>query len=194
MAVSKLKNSRKSIDLSDYDFAVDKTRQKMILEDPYDGCVTIRLPGKNRKTANHELVLIPFMRKHNLKFQQVAIGQNKKKSKDFIMVFDNERLGLYNAQIRKYGNPPTPGFINSKGHTEKLMKIFNIALPKRTNEVIKVYFSLTPIIVNKKKQDYSACSIVFLKKISSLDQPKKARKRKYQKKKPAKKETKNNIL
>jgi hypothetical protein len=156
------------VNINDFDFSVDKS--KMFATELYDGSATIRLPGKNRRTANHELVLLPFFRKNKLKFQQVAIGMHKQKArKERIMVFDNEDLQAYNALIRKYGSPPVAGFVNSKGHVNKLMELLGVVLPVKPNQVTKIYFKLTPTKGKKGRPDYTTCLISLVKKMDTTE-------------------------
>jgi hypothetical protein len=153
----------KSINLTDFDFSVEQSR--FTSAEPHDGSVTIRLPGKNRKTANHELLFIPYFKKYNLKFKTVAIGKNKDKAKAPIVVFDQHSLASENATIRKYGD--TTGFINSKGHALKILDIFDINLRGRPDEVIKLYFKLQPTVISRNKLDYRICIISAMKVIKN---------------------------
>jgi hypothetical protein len=153
----------KSTILTDYDFAVDKTR--LTSSEPHDCSVTIRMPGKNRKTANHELVFIPYFKKYRVKFKTVAIGKNKKKKQTPIVVFDQHTLGQESATIRKYEK--IGGIVNSKGHALKILEIFKIAVPAEADEVIKVYFRLHPTLVNRTKKNYRICVISLMKVIKN---------------------------
>lgn len=173
MAVSK---TTPSINLKDFDFTVDRTRQKILSSSSYDGSATIRLPGKNRKTANHELMLLPFFRRNKLAFKKVAIGKNKSNT-NHILVFDNSDLEPDNAMIRAYGNPPRLGFVNSKGHVEKLFKLLGEALPKKVNQVAKIHFRLTPIKKGKNKVDHKTCIITDIKSATKQKPNKKVRKK-----------------
>lgn len=142
--------------MTDFDFTVDRARFANIVE-PHDGSVTIRMPGKNRKTANHELVFVPYFKKHKVKFKTVAIGKNKKKAQTPIVVFDQQDLGQQSAPIRKYEK--LGGIVNSKGHALKILEIFKIAIPAKPDEVIKVYFKLHPTVVSGKTLNYRICTI-----------------------------------
>ena len=154
----------KSIDLTDFDFTVDRTRFANIAE-PHDGSVTIRMPGKNRKTANHELVFVPYFKKYRVKFKTVAIGRNKKKTQTPIVVFDQHTLGHESATIRKYEK--LGGIVNSKGHALKILDIFKIAIPSRPDEIIKVYFKLHPTVVSGKTLNYRICTISLMRVIKN---------------------------
>lgn len=149
----------KPISLTDFDFSVAKSR--LTSSEPHDGSVTIRMPGKNRKTANHELVFIPYFKKYKLKFKTVAVGKNKKKMQAPIVVFDQHDLGQQNATIRKYER--IGGIVNSKGHALKILDIFKIDVPDRSDEVLKVYFRLQPTLVNQNKLNYRICHISLMK-------------------------------
>lgn len=151
----------KSITLTDFDFSVGKSR--LTSSEPHDGSVTIRMPGKNRKTANHELVFIPYFKKYKLKFKTVAVGKNKKKMQAPIVVFDQHTLGQQNATIRKYEK--IGGIVNSKGHALKILDIFKIDAPDRSDEVLKVYFRLHPTQVNQNKLNYRICHLSLMKVI-----------------------------
>lgn len=153
----------KSINFTDFDFMVDRTR--FTNNEPHDGSVTIRVPGKSRKTANHELVFVPYFKKHRVKFKTVAVGKNKKKTQPPIVVFDQHTLGQESAPIRKYEK--IGGIVNSKGHALKILEIFKIAIPAKANEVIKVYFKLHPTLVNRNKLNYRICTISLLKVIKN---------------------------
>ncbi|SRR6266566_1030558 len=153
-----------SINLTDFDFTVDRTRY-MNISEPHDGSVTIRMPGKNRKTANHELVFVPYFKKHKVKFQTVAIGRNKKKSQTPIVVFDQNTLDHENATIRKYDK--LGGIVNSKGHALKILEIFKIPVPSSMDEVIKVFFRLQPTIVTGDTLNYRICTISHMKTIKN---------------------------
>lgn len=155
--------SAKSINLTDFDFSVERPR--FTSAEPHDGSVTIRLPGKNRKTANHELQFTPFFKKHNLKFKTVAIGKNKEKDQASIVVFDQQELSAENANIREYGQ--SGGFINSKGHAMKVLDIFDVTLKGRPGEVIKLYFQLHPTMISRNKPDYRICLISAMKIIKN---------------------------
>lgn len=145
--------------LTDYDFTVNRPRTAN-LESP-DGTVTIRMPGKDRKTANHELVFLPYFKKHKLKFKTVAIGRSKKKKQTSIVAFDQTTLGQESAIIRKYQK--IGGIVNSKAHALKILEIFKIPIPSRADEVLKVYFRLQPTVVNRNKLNYHICNISLLK-------------------------------
>lgn len=157
----------KSINLTDFDFKVDRTRIMNITE-PHDGTVTIRMPGKNRKTANHELVFVPYFKRYKVKFKTVAIGRNKKKKQTPIVVFDHPTLDQDSATIRKYEK--LGGIVNSKGHALKVLEIFKIAIPAKADEVIKVYFKLHPTTVTRNTLNYRICTISLLKIIKNEDQ------------------------
>jgi hypothetical protein len=187
-----------TINFKDFDFTVDRTRQKILSSSFYDGSATIRLPGKNRKTANHELMLLPFFRRNTLTFKKVAIGKSKH-NKSHILVFDNSALEPDNAMIRAYGNPSAGGFINSKGHVEKLFKLLGEALPKKLNEVAKIYFRLTPVKKSKHKVDYKTCIISHIKTTAQRKRPQKAVKKTktakpHKKSAPSKKGEQSNFL
>lgn len=152
-----------SINLNEFDFDVDRSR--IFSSDAHDGSVTIRMPGKNRKTANHELIFIPYFKKNKLKFKTVAIGRSKKKKQNRIVVFDQATLVQHSAIIRKYGK--TNGFVNSKGHALKMLEIFNISVPKKANEVVKVFFKLHPTLVNGDKLNYRICTLSLVKVINN---------------------------
>lgn len=149
----------KSIHLPDYDFSVD--RPKVANTNSHDGTITIRMPGTNRKSANHELIFLPYFKKHNLKFKTVAIGISKKKTKPSVVVFDNDTLAQDSATIRKYQK--ITGIVNSKSHALKILKIFKLAVPARADEVVKVYFSLHPTVVPRNKLNYRICTISLIK-------------------------------
>lgn len=153
----------KSIILTDFDFTVDRTR--LTSGEPHDGSVTIRMPGKNRKTANHELVFVPYFKKHKVKFKTVAIGKNKKKTQTPIVVFDHHTLGAESATIRKYEK--LGGIVNSKGHAVKFLELFEIAIPERADEVVKVLFKLHPTQVNHKTLNYRICTVSLMKIIKN---------------------------
>lgn len=150
----------KSIDFTGFDFTVDRSR--ILSSEIYDGSLTIRMPGENRKTANHEVVFIPYFKKNKLKFKSVAIGKSKnKKVKEPIVVFDQFNLAKESAEIRKYGK--MSGIVNSKGHALKILDIFNIAVPKKVNEVIKVFFRLQPTVAKGNKLNYRICTLSVVK-------------------------------
>lgn len=153
-----------SIDLTDFDFTVDRTRF-MSISEPHDGTVTIRMPGKNRKTANHELVFVPYFKKHSVKFKTVAIGRNKKKAQTPIVVFDQNTLDHESATIRKYDK--LGGIVNSKGHALKILEIFKIAIPTTADAVIKIYFRLHPTVVAADTLNYRICTISLMKIIKN---------------------------
>lgn len=148
-----------SINLADFDFAVGRT--KVAPEEPHDVSVTIRLPGKDRKTANHELVFHPYFKKYKVKFKTVAIGRAKKRKHPPIIVFDQQTLGQENAIIRKYQK--IGGIVNSKGHTLKILGIFKIPIPAESDDVLKVYFKLHPTEVNQNKFNYRICTVSLIK-------------------------------
>lgn len=162
--------TRSPIDLADFDFGVGRSRLNS--RDPHDVSVTIRLPGKNRKTANHELVFVPYFKKYRLKFKTVAIGKHKSKSHPPIVVFDQQDLGSESALIRKYDK--IGGIVNSKAHTLKLLSLFKIDIPSKADEVIKVYFKLHPTPVNENKFNYRICHISLMKTVKN-DHEKKPR-------------------
>lgn len=170
------------LDLTDFDFGVGRSRLNS--RDPHDVSVTIRLPGKNRKTANHEMVFVPYFKKYRLKFKTVAIGKHKNKSQAPIVVFDHQDLGSESALIRKYDK--IGGIVNSKAHTLKLLSLFKIEIPSKADEVIKVYFKLHPIVVNENKFNYRICHITLMKTIKNdHEKPHRAYKRKKNKVNPA---------
>lgn len=151
-----------SINLTDFDFTVERSR--IMIEEPHDGSLTVRMPGDTRKTANHELIFIPYLTKHRLKFKTVAIGKGRKKKQSPIVVFDQHTLGAVSAPIRKYGK--TVGIINSKGHALKILDIFNISVPAKTGGVVKLYFKLQPTTINEKKLNYHICTISLMKVVT----------------------------
>lgn len=151
----------KSINLTDFDFAV--TRPRLTNTAPHDGIVTIRMPGKTRKGTNHELVFMPYFKKYKLKFKTVAIGKNKKKTQAPVVIFDEHTLGQESATIRKYDR--IGGIVNSKGHALKLLEIFKIAVPAHADEVLKLYFHLHPTLVDRNKLNYRICVISLIKVI-----------------------------
>lgn len=164
----------KTIILTDFDFTVDRSR--FTNAEPHDGSVTIRMPGKTRKTANHELVFTPYFKKHRVKFKTVAIGKNKKKTQTPIVVFDQHTLGQESATIRKYEK--MSGIVNSKGHSLKILEIFKIDIPAKPDEVVKLYFQLHPTVVTRNKLNYRICTISLLKTIKN-EHPKQIGARKY---------------
>lgn len=194
--------SIKSINLTDFDFAV--RRPRIVNAAPHDGTVTIRMPGKTRKGANHELVFMPYFKKHKLKFKTVAIGKNKKRRDASVVVFDEHTLGQESAPIRKYDK--IAGIVNSKGHALKILDIFKIAIPSRADEVLKLYFHLHPTLANKNKLNYRICVISLIKVVkpehTRKKMPQRVKKKKLKEltpqtnpKNPAKeKETPQNIL
>lgn len=147
------------IKLTDYDFTVNRPR--ITNQESPDGTVTIRMPGKDRKTANHELVFLPYFKKHKLKFKTVAIGRSKKKRKTSIVAFDQITLGQESAVIRKYQK--IGGIVNSKAHALKILEIFKIPIPSKADEVIKVFFRLHPTVDNRNKLNYHICNISLMK-------------------------------
>src|SRR5216684_3587989 len=171
-----------AINFTDYDFAVDRSR--FMSTKAHDGSVTIRMPGKNRKTSNHELLFIPYFKKNKLKFKMVAIGKSKtKKTKQAVLVFDQNTLIQESAEIRKYGK--TAGFVNSKGHALKMFEILGIPAPKLKNKVVKIYFKLHPMVVNGDKLNYRICTVSVVKVINEGDKhvvPRRYNKRKTDKK------------
>lgn len=145
--------------LTDYDFTVNRPR--IANRESPDGTVTIRMPGKDRKTANHELVFLPYFKKHKLKFKTVAIGRSKKKKQTSIVAFDQTILGQESAIIRKYQK--IGGIVNSKAHALKILEIFKIPIPSRADEVVKVYFKLQPTVITRNKLNYHICNISLMK-------------------------------
>lgn len=152
--------SANSINLADFDFAVERTKAAPP-DEPHDVSVTIRLPGKDRKTANHELVFHPYFKKYKVKFKTVAIGKDKKKKFPPIVVFDQQALGQENAMIRKYQK--IGGIVNSKGHALKILRIFKIRIPVQSDDVLKVYLKLHPTEVNQNKLNYRICTVSLIK-------------------------------
>jgi hypothetical protein len=145
-----------AIKFEEFDFIVDKSR--LFTAEKHDGSLTVRIPGTARKTANYELVFIPFFKKYKVKFKHVAIGRSKnKKIKDGIVVFDQNTLLHQSADIRKYGN--VAGFVNSKAHVLKILSIFKIPIPDKENQVLKVYFKLHPTELPGNKLNYRICTI-----------------------------------
>lgn len=153
--------SSKSINLTDFDFGIARTR--LINTAPHDGTLTIRMPGKNRKGANHELVFMPYFKRHKLKFKTVAIGKNKKRLQAPVVVFDEHTLGQESAIIRKYQK--IGGIVNSKGHALKILEIFKIAIPAQPDEVLKLYFHLNPTLADRNKLNYRICVLSLVKVI-----------------------------
>lgn len=153
-----------SIDLADFDFAVGRT--KVAPQEPHDVSVTIRLPGKDRKTANHELVFHPYFKKYKVKFKTVAIGRNKKRRHPPIVVFDQHALGEENAIIRKYQK--IGGIVNSKAHALKILDIFKITAPAQSDQVLKIYLKLHPTEVNQTKLNYRICTVSVIKIIKPI--------------------------
>lgn len=151
----------KSINLTDFDFGIARTR--LINAAPHDGTVTIRMPGKNRKGANHELVFMPYFKRHKLKFKTVAIGKNKKRLQAPVVIFDEHTLGQESAIIRKYQK--IGGIVNSKGHALKILDIFKIAIPAQPDEVLKLYFHLHPTLADRNKLNYRICVLSLVKVI-----------------------------
>lgn len=151
----------KSINLTDFDFAV--SRPRLTNAGPHDGSVTIRMPGKSRKGTNHELVFMPYFKRHKLKFKTVAIGKNKKKMQAPVVIFDEQTLGPESATIRKYEK--IGGIVNSKGHALKILEIFKIPIPAQPDEVLKLYFHLHPTLVDRNKLNYRICVISLMKVI-----------------------------
>lgn len=178
-----IKRTVQSINFTDFDFAVDRTR--IMTAASYDGSMTIRMPGKDRKTANHELIFIPYFKKNKVKFKTVAIGKSRnKKIKDPIVVFDQGTLAQESAIIRNYGR--ISGLVNSKGHALKMLEVFNIRVPKKKNQVLKIFFKLHPTVVNGNKFNYRICTMSIVKILNGDSQEKPPRfysKRKLVKKK-----------
>lgn len=169
-----------NIKLSDFDFTVTRTRLASL--EQHDGSVTIRMPGKDRKTANHELQLIPYFKKHKLSFKKVAIGKNRKKTHSPIVVFDQELLDPENAVIRNQGQ--AGGLVNSKGHALKILEIFNVPFPKKAGQIVKLYFTLHPIADEKNNLNYKICTISLMKIIADTDasgNPRVIKKRRFKK-------------
>ena len=153
------------MNLSDFDFTIDKSRQRLSFNAVYDGFVTIRLPGTDRRTANHELILTPFLRKNKLKFKMIAVGSHKK-NKECIIVFDNPNLIEYSTEMREYSNTGISGIVNSKSYVEKLIQFLSPPLPNKQNQVKKIFFKLTPII-ETGKPNYNICAIALVKSLGT---------------------------
>lgn len=155
--------SSSAINLTDFDFGVGRLR--LTSREPHDVSVTIRMAGKNRKNANHELVFVPYFKKYRLKFKTVAIGKHKNKAQAPIIVFDHQDLGPESAVIRKYAK--LGGIVHSKDHAVKLLSLFKIAIPAQADEVLKAYFKLHPTPVNQNKLNYRICQISLMKTIKN---------------------------